>query len=265
MKGWASLNYKSMFRFHSLNSLLFAILLVCSPLDAFPQSRPSTQLLVVTTSDWAAVQGKLQRYERANAHGRWKAVGGPINVVVGKTGVAWGLGLRPTRGMPGPIKREGDGKAPAGMFLLSATFGYANDRPGGWKMPYIAVTPSVECIDDTHSRFYNRIVDRATVTPDWNSSEHMLLGDDRYRWGIVVDHNPASKSRPAVAGGGSCIFLHIWRNPETSTVGCTAMTQENLEALLAWLDPARQPLLVQLPEAQYKNLSKKWKLPSRRM
>src|SRR5581483_8366551 len=172
MKGWASLNYKSMFRFHSLNSLLFAILLVCSPLDAFPQSRPSTQLLVVTTSDWAAVQGKLQRYERANAHGRWKAVGGPINVVVGKTGVAWGLGLRPTRGMPGPIKREGDGKAPAGMFLLSATFGYANDRPGGWKMPYIAVTPSVECRDDTHSRFYNRIVDRATVTPDWNSSEH---------------------------------------------------------------------------------------------
>ena len=257
-------NFKSMFRFHFLNSLLFAILLVCSCLEAFPQSHSSTQLLVVTTSDWNAVQGKLQRYERANAHGHWKAVGGPINVVVGKTGVAWGLGLRSARGMSVPIKKEGDGKAPAGMFRLSTTFGYAADRPAGWKMPYIPVTPSVECVDDAQSKYYNRIVDRGTVTPDWNSSEHMLLGDDRYRWGIVVDHNAASKSQTAVPGRGSCIFLHIWLNPETSTVGCTATAQEHLETLLAWLDPARRPLLVQIPEAQYKSLKKQWKLPSRR-
>lgn len=246
---------------HSRNSLLFVILLVTCCLDAFPQTPPSTQLLVVTTSDWDAVQGKLQRYERTNAHGGWKAVGGPVNVVVGRTGVAWGLGLRPTRGMPGPIKKEGDGKAPAGIFRLSATFGYTAEQPTGWKMPYIAVTPSVECVDDTHSRFYNRIVDRAAVTPDWNSSEHMQLGDDRYRWGIVIDHNAASKSRPAVPGGGSCIFLHIWLNPEQATVGCTAMAQEHLETVLAWLDPAHRPLLVQLPEAQYKELKRKWRLP----
>ena len=46
----------------------------------------STQLVAVTTSDWNAVEGRLQRYERANAHKKWKPVGDPISVVVGKNG-----------------------------------------------------------------------------------------------------------------------------------------------------------------------------------
>ncbi|HEV2961976.1 MAG TPA: L,D-transpeptidase family protein [Candidatus Angelobacter sp.] len=205
--------------------------------------------------------GKLQRYERANPRARWKPVGELVQVVVGKSGLGWGLGTRSVSIASGPIKKEGDGRAPAGVFRLSAVFGYASKQPAPWKMPYIASTPSVECVDDPHSKFYNRIVDRATVSPDWNSSEHMLLGDERYRWGIVVEHNAATNAQPAVPGSGSCIFLHIWLGPETSTVGCTAMAQEDLKALLAWLDPSRSPMLVQLPETQYKSLRKQWKLP----
>ena len=40
------------------------------------------------------------------------------------------------------------------------------------------------------------------------------------------------------------------------------MTQEHLEGVIAWLDPARSPLLVQLPRAQYKKLRRQWKLPA---
>ncbi len=129
-------------------------------------------------------------------------------------------------------------------------------------MPYIGLTRSVECVDDTSSKFYNRIVDRGTVSPDWNSSEHMLLSDERYRWGIVVDHNAGDSANPPLLRGGSCIFLHIWLGPGSSTVGCTAMSQEQLETVLAWLDPVRKPILVQLPVHQYKILKKQWKLPS---
>ena len=124
-------------------------------------------------------------------------------------------------------------------------------------MPYVNLTSSVECVDDTASKFYNQVVDRSSVSPDWNSSEHMLRSDDLYRWGILVEHNSA----PAVAGGGSCIFMHIWRGPGQPTVGCTAMPQADLESLIAWLDPARTPLLVQFPEAKYKSLRKRWHLP----
>jgi len=71
----------------------------------------------------------------------------------------------------------------------------------------------------------------------------MLRQDELYRWGILVDHNAGSP----VAGNGSCIFMHIWRGPGEPTVGCTAMPAAEIEKVLGWLDPASQPLLVQLP------------------
>jgi D-alanyl-D-alanine dipeptidase len=119
------------------------------------------------------------------------------------------------------------------------------------------LTPGVECVDDTASAQYNRVVDRSDVkTIDWNSSEHMREVEG-YRWGVVVAHNAR-----AVPGGGSCIFLHIWAGPSKGTAGCTAMEQPNLEALLRWLDSRKRPLLVQLPHSEYARLGPVWKLPA---
>lgn len=223
----------------------------------------ATEIIVVTTSDWSAVEGTLRRYERRGRNHKWASAGQPVTVVVGKNGLGWGSGVvspdaRGIRDASDPVKKEGDGKAPAGVFSLSRAFGYAPQEQPRSKMPYVPLTAQVECVDDSNSRFYNRVVDRDTVAPDWNSSEHMLRSDELYRWGIVVDHN----SDPARPGAGSCIFLHIWRGPGQGTVGCTAMPQEQVESLLAWLDPARKPLLVQLPERKYKSLQKKWGLPA---
>jgi hypothetical protein len=39
------------------------------------------------------------------------------------------------------------------------------------------------------------------------------------------------------------------------------MSRIDLERLLVWLDPARNPLLVQLPEPAYERLSNYWSLP----
>ncbi|PYV60155.1 MAG: hypothetical protein DMG98_03275 [Acidobacteria bacterium] len=224
---------------------------------------PSTQILVVTTSDWNGVEGVLQRYERSQKKKKWRAVGAQIQVVVGKNGLGWGVGLPPTndaalRKVQDPVKKEGDGKAPAGIFHLSTAFGYAAQQPAGWRMPYLNLTQSVECVDDTESKSYNRVVDNTKISPDWNSSEHMLRSDELYRSGLVVDHN----SDPVTLGSGSCIFMHIWRGPGRGTVGCTAMPEEQIESVLAWLDPAKKPLLVQLPLPQYKQLRKRWKLPA---
>ncbi len=224
-------------------------------------TRPSTQLIVVTTADWSAPQGTLRRFERGGPGQSWHAVGKPITVMVGKNGLGWGADLMnvaaPIRDASDPAKKEGDGKAPAGAFHLAKAFGYAPQPQPGWKMPYVNLSSSVECVDDTASKFYNQVVDRSTVAPDWNSSEHMLRDDELYRWGLIVDYNSA----PAVPGSGSCIFMHIWRGPGQPTVGCTAMPQANIENLLSWLDPERKPLLVQLPEAKYERLRKHWNLP----
>lgn len=234
--------------------------------DAFAGS---TQMIVVTTSDWDAVQGRLQRFERANGHDSWRAVGIAIPVVVGSKGLAWGIGLA-AADMPGvrlasePVKREGDGKAPAGIFDLGTAFGYAVQSLAGLKLAYLPLTPTIECVDDAGSKYYNRIVDRASVTPDWKSSEHMRYTGESYRWGVVVDLNGTvtgrNRSAP-VPGGGSCVFLHIWHSHDQGTAGCTAMPQADLEALMVWLDPERRPLLVQLPSPVYRRLAGRWKLP----
>jgi len=224
--------------------------------------RSSQQMVVVTTPDWSTVEGRLQRYERAQAEASWKPVGNPIAIVVGKKGMGWGAGILPTNtpALPSPddpVKKEGDGKSPAGVFKFGATFGYAAIKPAEWKLPYVAITQSIECVDDASSHFYNQIVDRSTVTPDWHSSEHMSEAGIAYRWGAVIDHNVD----PTTPGVGSCVFMHIWAGPHSGTAGCTAMPQESLEPILAWLDPAKNPILVQAPAAQYEKLRTLWHLP----
>ncbi len=218
--------------------------------------RDANQLLLVITPDWNTVQGELRRFERGNLDEPWRAVGAPGVIVVGKNGTAWDpLATQP---VPGPVKAEGDGRSPAGVFPLGKAFGYAPSAEAAWlKLPYLPVTEGVECVDDSASTLYNQIVDRRTIkTPDWNSSEKMREVGEAYRWGVVVNYNT-----PAVPTRGSCIFLHIGGEQGKGTAGCTAMAPDFLREVMAWIDPGRKPVLVQLPRAAYDALKPAWSLP----
>jgi len=217
------------------------------------------QMIVSTTADWDAVDAALQRYERASADQPWRPVGAPIPAAVGRAGLGWGAGVHADAHPDGPEKREGDGRAPAGIFRLSSAFGYAPAAEVPWiRMPYVRTDGSTECVDDARSRHYNRRVDRDTIPrPDWTSHEELRRADELYEWGVWVDHNSA----PPAPGGGSCIFLHVWAAPGVATSGCTAMEEEAIRAVLAWLDPRARPVLVQLPRDAYAALRTAWKLP----
>jgi D-alanyl-D-alanine dipeptidase len=197
-------------------------------------------------------------FERAEIAGRWSQRGSEISVLTGKQGLGQGRGLVRLEFGGAPQKKEGDNRAPAGIFRLSKAFGYAPARSAGWvKLPYLALSDQIEGIDDPNSRYYNRLVDRSGVAKiDWRSSEHMRRDDVRYKWGVVVEHNPER-----IPGAGSCIFLHVWKNPATLTTGCTAMPESDLVNLLQWLDPARHPILVQMPRANYRTIRARYGLP----
>ncbi len=216
------------------------------------------QLLVVTTAGWDDVQGQLRRYERAAPDATWRPVGAAMTIVVGKHGTAWDPAL--VAAIPGPTKREGDGRAPAGAFALGTAFGLAAPAEAAWlKLPYVQEIPTLECVDDPASAHYNRLVDRATVgTVDWKSSEKMAAVGEAYRWGVVVEYNTS----PPVAGQGSCIFLHVSPTPGNGTAGCTAMAAPALDEVMRWLDPTRRPALVQMPAAALAALGGAWKLPA---
>ena len=76
---------------------------------------------------------------------------------------------------------------------------------------------------------------------------------------LAMAGTPALADGRAVAGAGSCIFLHIWSAPAASTVGCTALALSSLRALVAWLDDETR--LVQLPRVVYAQLQRAWDLP----
>jgi len=203
------------------------------------------QVVLVETDSWTSTTGELQLLSRTP--GGWVAVGAKIPVSLGKNGLAWGRGLQ-QEVADGPQKVEGDGKATAGVFHLGTAFGYEPGPPPGCKLPYRQATDRDFFVDDPHSADYNTWVTlpAAGWEKPWKSAETLRRTDYLYELGIVVLQNSA----PVVRGKGSAVFLHIWRNPGSPTAGCTAMAKDNLQALLAWLDPAKQPLLIQAPRGE---------------
>jgi D-alanyl-D-alanine dipeptidase len=218
----------------------------------------SQQLVVVITPDWTSTVGTLARFDRATPTSAWTRMESPIPIVVGRTGLAWGLGFDDIS-TDGPHKHEGDGKAPAGIFPLDTAFGFTpRDSMQSVLLPYVQLLPTTDCVDDTASAHYNTVVDKATVAGvDWNSAEHMRQVS-QYKIGVIVGYNAS----PPIKGRGSCIFLHIWAGPASHTAGCTAFDETKLRELMLWLDPNKRPLLVQLTADQYKRLQATWRLPA---
>lgn len=224
-----------------------------------PELRSCRQVIVVTTGNWNDVDATVQLLERKQA-GRspWRKAGLPFPAVIGKRGFAWGVGLH-GMGEPGTAtKQEGDQKSPAGVFKLYSVFGIAGpERVRFLRFPYEQIGASTEAVDDPRSRYYNRIVDRATINhPDWSTSESMHSVPGQYRLGVMIEHNWSQ-----IPGHGSCIFFHVWNRRRTGTAGCTAASLVNMESLLRWLDADQNPLIIQLPSPEYARLKQSWDLP----
>lgn len=210
------------------------------------------QLIVVKTDSWNKIEGKMSVYEY-NGNG-WKPVFIEIPIVTGRSGMAWGKGLHKAELNRGKLKKEGDGNSPAGIFYLSGLFGYEDIRS---EMNSLKVDNRTFCVDDSKSEYYNQIVKLDTVKKDWNSAETMRMKSDVYKYGIFVDYNV----RPAVPNMGSCIFMHIWSGSKNPTAGCTAMKESDILKLIDFLDQKKNPILVQLPNSEYKKLKALYKLP----
>ena len=230
------------------------------PTKPAPRAIPetTTQLLTAVPPSWDATTAKLQLWQRQPAE-PWQRVGDPWTAVIGANGSAWGIGLHGDTapiGRTGPQKQEGDKKSPAGSFALRGSYGYAVAPPAGTRLPYTPSDDNTLCVDDPASLHYTTIVDRATTESDWHSAEQMHRKDALYTWVIDVAHNPSHHP-----GDGSCIFLHVWKDEATPTVGCTAMPEARLASLLTQLDPAQHPVFVLLAQADYVALIAPWGLP----
>ena len=181
------------------------------------------QLLVVIAEQSQSSRARLYLLERES--NGWHSKGGPIPAMVGRTGFA----------QPGK-KREGDGHTPTGLFPLEFVFGYAPSV--ATLMPYRQANADDVWVDDANAPDYNQWVKKGATTA--TSFEEMRRPDHYYRHGVVIGYN----RQPVAKGDGSAIFLHIWRGDGLPTSGCVAIDEQELVAIIGWLDPAKRPMIL---------------------
>ncbi|HZF71200.1 L,D-transpeptidase family protein [Sulfuricurvum sp.] len=189
----------------------------------------SEQLIVVLSPELNSSAATMQRYEK---HTAWEKIGEKIPVTLGRSGLGYASGKT-------PLKNEGDGRSPAGVFRISSAFGY-DEHPNGL-MPYYYADDKLICVDDVEDSRYNTFafLDPRNLP---KSFETMRRNDEVYRNGAVIGYNTAGEK-----GRGSCIFIHLNHSDHRPTSGCTAMEEAPLKELIGWLDPQKNPQILQIP------------------
>lgn len=190
------------------------------------------QLVVVISADMNSSTAVMQRYDKTD---RWQKTGEAVPVMLGRNGLGWAEGRE-------PLKVEGDGRSPAGVFEISRTFG-SDEHPNS-AMTYVHADANLICIDDGSDEKYNQMAVLDPVHPP-KSFETMLRDDGVYRNGAIIEYNAKGEK-----GRGSCIFIHLNHSDNRPTSGCTAMDEEPLKELLGWFDPSKKPKIVQIPKSE---------------
>ncbi|WP_018638144.1 L,D-transpeptidase family protein [Parafrankia elaeagni] len=168
------------------------------------------QVIVVTGADASATVNRVVRWQRAAADAPWTAVGAEI---AGRNGAnGWTH-----------AHVEGDRSSPVGVFSLTAAGGRHPDP--GTALPY-----------EFRPSFYQ-------------AGSH--AGDpmaEAFNYVVAIDYNrlpghpPSDPTRPLGAGAGGDIWLHVDHN--TPTRGCISLPQASMEAVLHWLTPSSQPMII---------------------
>jgi uncharacterized protein YijF (DUF1287 family) len=110
----------------------------------------SAQVLLAVMPLWESHRGTSTRWAR-QSDGSLQRIGAQVPIVIGKAGLGRGRGLHDgSFAAPGP-KKEGDKKAPAGLFALGTAFGRSAKPPPGTSWPYRATNSRDYFVDDPAS------------------------------------------------------------------------------------------------------------------
>ncbi|MEL6424897.1 MAG: L,D-transpeptidase family protein [Pseudomonadota bacterium] len=161
------------------------------------------------------------------------------DLVVTRWGARYGRASFPCaigRGGIGHKLREGDGITPAGVYPVCAMKMFARaDRID----PRAASPTHARDIwsDDPADPLYNSEIRPGDPSRHPWSHERLWRADPLYDLVIDIGYDGGS-------GGGSAIFLHVWRKPRHPTAGCVAFRLDHLRWLAAQLGP-RDRLVIQ--------------------
>lgn len=236
---------------------LFAYFFWVSVLAAFELPKGSSQCVVGVADGWDSSHVTLSYFEKKG--GQWQQIGDEWKGRLGSKGLVWGRGIH-ANPSGSTLKKEGDGRSPAGVFDLGGVWGSHKSVKKHAKMFYHQVTSRDLWVEDGNSKYYNQFItlDHEPKTA-WEKKAQMVQNDYPHSLKMFIAHNAYPN---IVANGGSSIFFHIWRREgAAATAGCTTMVEDKLRWLIATVDPGRRPLYVLLPRDEYEKYKPIWKLP----
>ncbi|WP_400243823.1 SH3 domain-containing protein [Niallia sp. JL1B1071] len=186
------------------------------------------QLILVTTNGANTSSATIRTFEK-DSKGKWTPI---LNIsgYIGKKGFA----------TPSAMS-EGGERAPTGKYTIGTAFGRSNNP--GTKLPYRKITSDDVWVDDPKSELYNTWQSKSKTKDQWNSAENMDIA--AYNYGFVINYNTARTPNK-----GSAIFFHV---SSSYTLGCTGTSQANVISILKWLDPAKNPVIIQTPVSELGN------------
>jgi L,D-peptidoglycan transpeptidase YkuD (ErfK/YbiS/YcfS/YnhG family) len=178
------------------------------------------QLILVTSNGYNTSAAEIRTFEK-NAKGEWVSV---LTMAghIGKLGFTSNM-------------KEGGKKSPIGKFTIGTAFG-TKANPGT-KLPYRKITSDDVWVDDPKSKLYNTWQSKKKTKGQWKSAENMNV--PAYKYGFVINYNTKR-----IPNKGSAIFFHI---ANSYTLGCTATSEANVVKILKWLDPSKNPVIIQTP------------------
>lgn len=125
---------------------------------------------------------------------------------------------------------EGDGSTPVGCFPIRKVF-YRPDKFGS--PPESVFTTQALRLDDGWCDDADRPEYNKYVKLPYDGSHEELWRDDHvYDIIVILGHNDS----PPVPGKGSAIFMHVAREGYTPTLGCIALSLEDLLEVLRGAD-----------------------------
>lgn len=203
---------------------------LAGPVPAFAQSCPeplaSARRLVLVTGEMSSKDASVQRFERAAPADPWRAIDAASPALIGHNGMGWAQAFRSLARRGEPVKAEGDKRAPAGIYRLGRSFGFAaSTRPD-----YLRVTDGMVCVDDVKSPAYNTITTRPAIGPKIHAENMRHV--PAYRNGLLVDYPSDARTR-----AGSCIFIHVRLPDAKGTSGCVALPEAVVVALQDFAEP----------------------------
>mgnify|MGYP001234415064 CR=1 FL=1 len=123
-------------------------------------------------------------------------------------------------------KLEGDKCTPRGRFKLKYVF-YRKERNKNIrsKLKIIPIKKNFGWCDDVKSKYYNKFI----KFPFKYSAEKLYIKQNIYDIIVVLDYN----FKPIKKNKGSAIFLHVARRKYSPTLGCVAISKNDLKYLLS--------------------------------